>query len=97
MTSGTDWAQPFFDANPDVEVIEAFDKLLLEARAELDHDKRRTLYYEMQRIVRDESGSIIPLFASWVMALSDKLGTADQLAGNWVMDGNKNHERWWFV
>ncbi len=76
---------------------EAFDKLLLEARAELDHDKRRTLYYEMQRIVRDESGSIIPLFASWVMALSDKLGTADQLAGNWVMDGNKNHERWWFV
>lgn len=76
---------------------EAFDKLLLEARAELDHDKRRTLYYEMQRIVRDESGSIIPLFASWVMALSDKLGTADQLAGNWVMDGDKNHERWWFV
>ncbi len=24
MTSGTDWAKPFFDANPDVEVIEAF-------------------------------------------------------------------------
>lgn len=24
MTSGADWAQPFFDANPDIEVIEAF-------------------------------------------------------------------------
>lgn len=76
---------------------EKFDKLLLEARSELDENKRRTLYHEMQRIVRDDSGSIIPIFASWVMALSDKLGTTDQLAGNWVMDGNKNTERWWFV
>jgi len=76
---------------------EAFDKLLLEARSELDEEKRRVLYHEMQRMVKDESGSVIPLFASWVMALSDKLGTAEQLAGNWVMDGNKNTERWWFV
>jgi peptide/nickel transport system substrate-binding protein len=76
---------------------EKFDKLLLEARSELDETKRATLYHEMQRIVRDDSGSIIPIFASWVMALSDKLGTADKLAGNWVMDGNKNTERWWFV
>ena len=76
---------------------EAFDKLLLEARSELDEDKRGVLYHEMQRMVRDESGSVIPIFASWVMVLSDKLGTPEQLAGNWVMDGNKNAERWWFV
>lgn len=76
---------------------EAFDKLLLEARSELDEDKRGVLYYEMQRMVRDESGSVIPIFASWVMVLSDKLGTPEKLAGNWVMDGNKNTERWWFV
>ena len=76
---------------------EAFDKLLLEARSELDEVKRGTLYYEMQRMVRDESGSVIPIFASWVMVLNDKLGTPEKLAGNWVMDGNKNTERWWFV
>ncbi len=76
---------------------ETFDKLLIEARAELDEERRRSLYGEMQRIVRDEGGVVIPVFASWVMALSDKLGTPAELAGNWVMDGNKSAERWWFA
>lgn len=74
-----------------------FDKLLLEARAELDSARRAALYSEMQHIVRDEGGVIVPLFANWVLAVSDKVGTPERIAGNWTLDGNKNTERWWFV
>ena len=76
---------------------EHFDKLLLEARAELDTERRAALYSEMQNIVRDEGGVLIPLFANWVTALSEKVGTPAQIAGNWTLDGDKNTERWWFL
>ena len=51
----------------------------------------------MQRIVRDEGGVLVPLFANWVQALSETVGTPAQIAGNWTLDGNKNTERWWFL
>lgn len=74
-----------------------FDKLLLEARAELDTNRRAEMYSEMQRIVRDEGSVLIPLFANFVAAVSDKLGTPKDIAGNWAVDGDKNSERWWFA
>ena len=39
-----------------------FQQLLTPAQAELDESKRGEMYAEMQRIVRDEGGVIIPLF-----------------------------------
>jgi len=76
---------------------ERFEKLLLEARAELDFNKRRDMYGEMQSIVRDEGSVVIPVFSNWVAATSDKVAVPDQIAGNWSIDGAKNHERWWFA
>ena len=76
---------------------EKFDQLLVEARAELDDEKRRQLYFDLQHIVSDEGGVLIPVFANFVIAHSDKIGTPEKLAGNWNMDGDKNTERWWFV
>jgi peptide/nickel transport system substrate-binding protein len=75
---------------------ERFNKLLKEARAELDEAKRREMYVEMQRIVRDEGGALIPFFANQLSAHSDKVGH-DQVAANWGMDGLRIMERWWFV
>ncbi len=37
---------------------ERFDKLLLEARAEVDFDKRKSMYCDMQRMVHDDGGHI---------------------------------------
>ena len=74
-----------------------FDKLLLEARAELDTNQRRALYSEMQHIVRDEGGIVIPVFVNWINAMSDKIGTPERIAGNWTLDGDKNTERWWNI
>ncbi len=72
-SQGADWNESFWSH-------ERFNKLLVEARAELvearaelDQKKRRELYVEMQRIVHDEGGSVIPLFMSYVHAASTKI------------------------
>ncbi|MEM8690148.1 MAG: peptide ABC transporter substrate-binding protein, partial [Pseudomonadota bacterium] len=72
------------------------NKLLVDARAELDQEKRRGKYYEMQQIVRDDGGVVIPMYASYVFAMSKKVAHG-QMAANWDMDGNKAAERWWFA
>lgn len=52
---------------------EKFDKLLLEARAETDFEKRKETYGVMQRMVRDESGIGIPTFISSIDAHTSKV------------------------
>ncbi|MFQ5783995.1 MAG: ABC transporter substrate-binding protein, partial [Alphaproteobacteria bacterium] len=73
-----------------------FNKLLLEARSELDEAKRRAMYVEMQSIVRDDGGVVVPMFNNYVFAMRQNVqhGT---MAANWGMDGNKGMERWWFA
>ncbi len=73
-----------------------FNLLLKAARAELNDSRRREMYVDMQRIVRDEGGVIIPMFASDVYAANDKLRFGE-LAGNWELDGGKCTERWWWA
>ncbi len=76
---------------------ERFDKLLLEARSELDETKRRALYREMQGIVRDEGGVIVPMYANYVFARSSKVARGEHIGANWELDGWKCIERWWFA
>ena len=75
---------------------ERFNSLLVEARAELDTAKREEMYAEMQLIVRDEGGTVIPIFADYLMAGSDKLAHGP-VATNTEMDGLRLPERWWFA
>ena len=74
-----------------------FNELVIAARSELDTTKRRAMYYECQVLVSDDGGSLIPMFANNIHAVSKKIGHDDKVAGNWENDGNKNAERWWFV
>lgn len=75
---------------------ERFDELLVKARAELDEDLRREMYFEMQEIVHEDSGLSCPMFAAYVDALSTKIGHPEKMATNWDMDGERWAERWWF-
>jgi peptide/nickel transport system substrate-binding protein len=52
---------------------EKFDKMLIEARSSLDQDKRRGIYDEMQVMVAEEAGTIIPAYLSNVDAITAKL------------------------
>ena len=72
-----------------------FNELLKAARAELDEKKRSEMYGEMQRLCRDDGGSIIYLFKDYVEASNKKVSHGN-LSGNLEADGCRNAERWWF-
>jgi len=88
-SSGAAWNDTFWENA-------RFNELLVAARSELDETKRRGMYVEMQQLVSNDGGVIVPMFASYVGAHSDKLAHGDSIAANWAMDGNRLIERWWF-
>jgi peptide/nickel transport system substrate-binding protein len=73
-----------------------FNELLVAARVELDETRRREMYGEMQMLVRDDGGSVIPLFANYVNAMTNRVSHG-QIASNWDLDGFRAAERWWFA
>ncbi len=88
--AGAPWNDSFWEHK-------RFNELLLAARSELDETKRRAMYVEMQRIVSDEGGVVIPMFAAYVGAYNDVVAHDENIAANWAMDGWRVIERWWFA
>ncbi|MBZ5761308.1 ABC transporter substrate-binding protein [Rhizobium sp. VS19-DR104.2] len=64
-----------------------FDTLLLAARAEADEAKRKEMYRDMALLVRDESGSIIPVFNNYLNASSPALKGFVPDVGNDLSNG----------
>ena len=58
--------------------------------------KRAQMYAEMQTIMNQEGGTILPMFASYVFATSENIGHEEVFASNWDNDGERSMERWWF-
>jgi len=85
---GAAWNDTFWDN-------ERFNKLLIEARSELDQSRRREMYAEMQQLIRDDGGIILPFFADNVDA-GDKKLKFEILSGQSSLDGFRCSERWWF-
>ena len=50
-----------------------FDKLMIEARAELDGGRRKELYTQMGLMLRDEGGVMVPMFNDFIDASTSKL------------------------
>jgi len=73
-----------------------FNELLRAARGELDDDKRRSMYYEMQEICHNECGTVIPMFSSFVDAYKDTLRHANPLRSTFDLDDFKLPRQWWF-
>jgi peptide/nickel transport system substrate-binding protein len=86
--AGASWNDTFWNNKK-------FNELLVAARAELDEKKRREMYVEMQSLVRDDGGVVIPMFAEDLGAATAKIGH-EKLGVNWEMDGFRCAERWWF-
>jgi len=70
--------------------------LLKQARAEFDEARRRGMYAEMQRMLRDEGGAIVPMFANAIDARTDKVNHG-KISGITLFDGRRIIERWWLV
>ncbi|MEM6677177.1 MAG: ABC transporter substrate-binding protein [Pseudomonadota bacterium] len=88
--SGAPWNDSFLDN-------ERLTGLITGARSEIDEAKRAEMYREIQMILRDEGGTVIPIFANNVFAVSDKIGHPEAVAGNWELDGGRLLDRWWFA
>ena len=73
-----------------------FNELLSTGKAELDPARRQAIYAEMQELVRDDGGTVIPFFVNRVNPMSARIGHDDSIAGNWQLDGARSFERWWF-
>jgi peptide/nickel transport system substrate-binding protein len=73
-----------------------FESLRLAAAGEIDPVKRRTMYTEMQTILRDRGGAIVFAFATNVMARNQSVAHG-KLATSNVFDGGRVAERWWVV
>lgn len=50
-----------------------FDAMLLEARAELDEEKRKELYSQMGRMLNEEGGVMVPMFNDFVDGVSSEI------------------------
>ena len=73
-----------------------FNDLLAMAKIELDDGKRREMYEEMQLLVRDEGGVVIPVFANEIMALREEV-RYENPSSAWELDGLRAGERWWLA
>lgn len=71
-----------------------FDKLVIEARGELDETKRRALYRQIALIVRDEGGLILPVFNDYLNASSKKLKGYVNDIGNDLSNGRVASRVW---
>ena len=87
--AGASWNDTFWNHD-------RFNKLLVEARAEIDENKRGEMYAEMQQILHDDGGIIVLMFNNFVSAHSKKVAHGD-LNSNYDHDGGHIYRRWWFA
>ena len=74
-----------------------FQRLLIDARVEVDQAKRKDMYWEMQRLHWEEGGTVVPLFAADLMGVSDKIALPEQIGTAWELDSHRAVERWSFA
>lgn len=72
-----------------------FNELLIAARSELDEAKRGGMYHEMQLLVHNEGGAVIPMFTNHIWAARKNVGHPAEMASDREMDGLRCIERWW--
>jgi len=77
-------------------INERFNELLLQAKAELDQDRRAAMYEEMCQIARDDGGTLLPMFNNFVYARGRGVEHGGQVASSWECDGARWASRWWF-
>lgn len=73
---------------------ESFDKLVLQARGELDPELRKDLYRQLAMIQRDEGGTILPVFNDYINAGSKRLMGFVPDIGNDLSNGKLASRVW---
>lgn len=93
-TKETEWNDT---AWKNTEAANKFNDVVVSARSETDAAKRGALYSEAQHLLQDDGGAIVAMWANYIHAHSKALAHDEQVGANWVDDGLKLFERWWFA
>ena len=72
-----------------------FDQLLVQARGEGDEARRRACYGEMQQIVHDRCGSVIPVFVDLIDGYDRRLGGVTPVRLGSLMGYQFAEHVWW--
>lgn len=75
--------------------IERVTKLITEAQGTIDDAKRGEMYGEIQAVLHDEGGVIVPAFPNYVWATRENVKHGPNVASNYTLDGLKFIQRWW--
>lgn len=73
-----------------------FDQLLTAARGESDQAKRKQMYGDMQKLVYDNCGTLIPAFISTMDGCSNKVKGVEAMPSGMMM-GYRFHEYAWLM
>jgi peptide/nickel transport system substrate-binding protein len=73
---------------------EDFDQLVKAARAELDSEKRRQMYHDLQVMIYEDGGEIIPMFNNYLFGAQENLNGFVQAP---VLTGLRVAEQVWFT
>jgi peptide/nickel transport system substrate-binding protein len=71
-----------------------FDKMVLDARGELDEAKRKKMYRDIAVVMRDQGGVIVPFFSQFIDAVDSKVGGYQKNPAAELMDGYALAECW---
>lgn len=93
-TADTEWNDT---AWKDTDDAKKFNELVVDARASTDEAVRKDLYFQAQQLLHDDGGAIVAMWANFIHAHSKKVTHGENVAANWINDGNKIAERWWFA
>ena len=85
--TGADWNETKF-FNP------KFDQMVVAARAELNSARRKAIYKDLNTIVRDEGGVIVPMFNDLVDGVGPKVGGYMKNPEAAMMAGRASAECW---
>ncbi|WP_435140129.1 ABC transporter substrate-binding protein [Pseudopelagicola sp. nBUS_19] len=72
-----------------------FQNMLTTARSELDGNRRRAHYRDIQELMSNDGPMVIPAFSDHCFATSASLRQPAQMGNLWAMDNARMVERWW--
>ncbi len=75
---------------------EEFNKLLDQAKSELDDSLRAEMYRDMAILAKDDGGTVIPYWMNFVYGKRKNIGTTGEYTNAWQLDGYRACSRWWF-
>ncbi|MEM9247763.1 MAG: ABC transporter substrate-binding protein [Pseudomonadota bacterium] len=91
---GSEWNDTAWRNTDDAD---RFNAIVGEARAELDDAKRGEMYFEAQKLIHEDGGAVVPMFANYIMGKSKDVAHGEYVASNWENDGHRATERWWMA